>query len=334
MPVFLKNNLDNINSILIIIAFGLSIILPFELFLFAYAVLGPIHYLSEIAWLEKKNFFLPNKFYQLFFIGLSTLTSLLLLISYFSENFLALDFQQIHLEKFISPLISPLVFLTFVGALILLNYRNFFNLFLLLFLAILFAFIFHGSFFFEVFFGIFLTSLIHVWLFTAIFMINGAISSKSKYGIITFAIFLICSLAIFFIKNQHYEISQFKTEIFNLTNTVPLNKFISDLFSIKERNSLGVNNNLQSFISFAYTYHYLNWFSKTKIIKWHILPRKKLIIVFGFYLIVLSFYLTDHRLGFLVTIFLSMIHVFLEFPLNFLSFKQLFNSFNPVKSRQ
>ncbi len=57
MPVFLKNNLDNINSILIIIAFGLSIILPFELFLFAYAVLGPIHYLSEIAWLEKKNFF-------------------------------------------------------------------------------------------------------------------------------------------------------------------------------------------------------------------------------------------------------------------------------------
>jgi hypothetical protein len=330
MTVFLKNNIDNINSILIIIAFGLSIILPFELFLFAYAVLGPIHYLSEIAWLEKKNFFLPNKFYQFFFIGLSTLTSLLLLISYFNENFLALDFQQIHLEKFI----SPLIFLTFIGALILLNYRNQINLFLLFFLTILLAFIFHGSFFFEVFFGIFLTSLIHVWLFTAIFMINGAISSKSKYGIITFAIFLICSLAIFFIKNHHYEISQFKSEIFNLTNTVPLNKFITDLFSIKERNSLGVNNNLQSFISFAYTYHYLNWFSKTKVIKWHILPRKKLIIVFGFYLIVLSFYLTDYRLGFLVTIFLSMIHVFLEFPLNFLSFKQLFNSLNPVKSRQ
>ena len=144
MPVFLKNNLDNINSILIIIAFGLSIILPFELFLFAYAVLGPIHYLSEIAWLEKKNFFLPNKFGQFFFIGLSTLTSLLFLISYFNENFLALDFHQIHFEKFI----SPLIFLTFIGALILLNYRNFFNLFLLLFLAILFAFIFQGCFFF------------------------------------------------------------------------------------------------------------------------------------------------------------------------------------------
>ena len=204
----------------------------------------------------------------------------------------------------------------------------------MLFLAILFAFIFQGCFFFEVFFGMMITSLIHVWLFTAIFMINGAISSKSKYGLCTLAIFLICSFAIFFIKNHHYEISQFKSEIFNLSNIVSLNKFISDLFSMKERNSLGINNNLQSFISFAYTYHYLNWFSKTKIIKWHILPRKKLIIVFGFYLIVLSFYLTDYRLGFLVTIFLSMIHVFLEFPLNFLSFKQLFNSFKPIKSRQ
>jgi len=330
MLYYLKNNIDNINSILIIIAFGLSIILPFELFLFAYAVLGPIHYLSEIAWLEKKNFFLPNKFNQFFFIGLATLTSLLFLISYFIENFLALDFQKIHFGKFI----SPLVFLTFIGALILLNYRNFFNLFLLLFLAILFAFIFHGCFFFEVFFGMMITSLIHVWLFTAIFMVNGAISSKSKYGLCTLVIFLICSVAIFFIKNHDYEISQFKSEIFNLSNIVSLNKFISDLFSMKERNSLGVNNNLQSFISFAYTYHYLNWFSKTKIIKWHILPRKKLIIVLGFYLIVLSFYLTDYRLGFLVTIFLSMIHVFLEFPLNFLSFKQLFKSLKPVKSRQ
>jgi hypothetical protein len=128
--------------------------------------------------------------------------------------------------------------------------------------------------------------------------------------------------------------STVRCEALEQTALFRLNKFISDLFSMKERNSLGVNNNLQSFISFAYTYHYLNWFSKTKIIKWHILPRKKLIIVFGFYLIVLSFYLTDYRLGFLVTIFLSMIHVFLEFPLNFLSFKQLFNSFNPVKSRQ
>jgi hypothetical protein len=26
---------------------------------------------------------------------------------------------------------------------------------------------------------------------------------------------------------------------------------------------------VQSFIAFAYTYHYLNWFSKTSIIKWN-----------------------------------------------------------------
>lgn len=50
---FFKNNIDNINLSLVVIVFAIAIIIPFELFLFAYAILGPLHYLSEIAWLEK-----------------------------------------------------------------------------------------------------------------------------------------------------------------------------------------------------------------------------------------------------------------------------------------
>jgi hypothetical protein len=53
---FLRNHLDNINSLLVIIAFAIAIAIPLELFLFTYAVIGPMHYLSEIAWLDKKNF--------------------------------------------------------------------------------------------------------------------------------------------------------------------------------------------------------------------------------------------------------------------------------------
>ena len=36
---------------------------------------------------------------------------------------------------------------------------------------------------------------------------------------------------------------------------------------------------VQAFLAFAYTYHYLNWFSKTLIIKWHQVAKKK----FGFW---------------------------------------------------
>src|SRR5260370_20780759 len=34
-----------------------ALYIPFELFLFAYAVLGPAHYLTEISWLHKRGYF-------------------------------------------------------------------------------------------------------------------------------------------------------------------------------------------------------------------------------------------------------------------------------------
>jgi hypothetical protein len=30
------------------------------------------------------------------------------------------------------------------------------------------------------------------------------------------------------------------------------------------------------FIAFAYTYHYLNWFSKTDIIRWHVVSQRRI----------------------------------------------------------
>jgi len=60
MSNFFRSNINNINTALVLVSFGFAIIIPFELFLFSYAILGPIHYLSEIAWLDKKNFFLKS----------------------------------------------------------------------------------------------------------------------------------------------------------------------------------------------------------------------------------------------------------------------------------
>src|SRR2546421_4752429 len=34
---------------------------PFELFLFAYAFLGPLHYLTEISWLHDRRYFTKGK---------------------------------------------------------------------------------------------------------------------------------------------------------------------------------------------------------------------------------------------------------------------------------
>ena len=321
MSNLFRNNIDNINTALVLVSFGFAIIIPFELFLFAYAILGPIHYLSEIAWLDKKNFFLNSSHRRNFFVAMATFVAILFFIKFYSDNFSKVEFS----EKYINNFISLLIFVTFCGAGILCFQRSFIKLFLLFFAIIFVASILQNIFFYEVFCNVLLITVIHVWLFTAIFMLNGAIASKSKSGFITFTIFLVCSFALFFIENTHYEISNFAHNILSLKNFTSMNNTISNIFSLERSNDLGGNNSVQSFIGFAYTYHYLNWFSKVEIIKWHKLPKQKMLAVLGLYLVILIFYAIDYRLGFLVTIFLSIAHVFLEFPLNFLSFRDLKN---------
>ena len=54
----MKSAVDITNFFLIWITLGLAIVWPFELFLFSYIVLGPLHYLTEINWLDKQHYFL------------------------------------------------------------------------------------------------------------------------------------------------------------------------------------------------------------------------------------------------------------------------------------
>jgi len=319
MSNFFRSNINNINTALVTVSFGFAIIIPFELFLFAYAILGPIHYLSEIAWLDKKNFFLKSSNRRNFFVAMATFVAILFFIKFYSDNFFKVEFS----EKYINNYISTLTFITFCGAGILCFQSSLTKIFFLFLGVIFVASIFQNVFFYEVFCNVLLVTVIHVWLFTAIFMLNGAITSKSKSGFITFAIFLVCSFALFFIQNTHYEISNFVHNILSLKNFTSMNNSISNILSLKQRNDFGGNNSVQSFIAFAYTYHYLNWFLKVEIIKWHKLPKQKMLAVLGLYLVILIFYVIDYRMGFLVTIFLSVAHVFLEFPLNFLSFRDL-----------
>ena len=52
-----RNGVDYVNIGLILLSLGLAIVLPFRLFVLGYAILGPLHYFTEINWLQSKNFF-------------------------------------------------------------------------------------------------------------------------------------------------------------------------------------------------------------------------------------------------------------------------------------
>ena len=76
---------------------------------------------------------------------------------------------------------------------------------------------------------------------------------------------------------------------------------------------------LMRFIAFAYLYHYLNWFSKTEIIRWHKVPKIRFIAVVIIWLIACGLYAYDYAIGLSFLFFLSFTHVLLEFPLNIMS---------------
>src|SRR5690349_9388200 len=60
MPAADRVNILNIA--LMLISCAVALVVPFELFLFSYAVLGPAHYLTEISWLEKRQFFTRGRY--------------------------------------------------------------------------------------------------------------------------------------------------------------------------------------------------------------------------------------------------------------------------------
>jgi hypothetical protein len=53
--------INYLNIGLMLISCVVAFYLPFDLFLFAYAVLGPAHYLTEISWLHERNYFTKGK---------------------------------------------------------------------------------------------------------------------------------------------------------------------------------------------------------------------------------------------------------------------------------
>ena len=83
---------------------------------------------------------------------------------------------------------------------------------------------------------------------------------------------------------------------------VELNRWMARLFGQELANenqayqtSLGVA--LMRFIAFAYTYHYLNWFSKTSIIRWHEMGGKRLAFIGALWLASIGLYFYDFPLA-------------------------------------
>ncbi len=175
-------------------------------------------------------------------------------------------------------------------------------------------------------FGVMLPTLLHVYVFTIFFMWYGAIKSKSVYGYLgvlcmLLSVFIIASLTV---NGNNYIIPDSMVATYMASN---IQAALAEVVFFTNQGEPGEQIRLfapgvvkiQMFIAFAYTYHYLNWFSKTSIIKWHLITRKESIVIFVIWVISVGLYIYDFQTGFTLLLFISVLHVFLEFPLNYIS---------------
>lgn len=316
------DQINYLNIALMAIAAVAAFIRPFETFLFVYAFLGPLHYLTEISWLHDRNYFTGRKSdaILLVIIGIIITLASLRMLPNLPEGFN-----------------TAIVIIAFGAALIFVTIKNGYARAFLIFLLFPLSMLAVKSNMVSSVFSVFLPTIIHVFVFTGLFILVGALKGRSVSGIASLVFFVICSVSFFYffpannvytvtekVKNNYgdfqmlnyYLMSPFSKQDFNQpANIREYFNFVNTIL-YNSRAAFAV----MAFIAFAYAYHYLNWFSKTSVIQWHNISRTRFIVIILLWLGSIGVYLYDYSLGLKWLFFLSFSHVLLEFPLNHLTF--------------
>ena len=349
-----QDKINYLNIGLMFLSMIAAFVMPFEVFLFAYAFLGPLHYLTEISWLHDRKYFSTGKYDFLILLGVGCLLG-------YSDIAQTYNFHSSFTQMFFElNLGDKLILLAFISSLLFILVKNVLVKGVLI--IILFGFIdgwfapnYTNAFGDEVFkpnYATFamtslLPTLFHVYLFTGLFMLFGALKSRSKTGLLSVACFVAVPFVLIYVlpNTTLFEITTYGKDsyfaegngFYNLNFQIlkefeladmPVESGFTDVFDRPYVDPLkafpvifystpGVL--LMRFIAFAYLYHYLNWFSKTEIIRWHKVPKIRFIAVLLIWMAACVVYLIDYGLGLTFLFFLSFTHVLLEFPLNMMS---------------
>lgn len=319
--------IDRINIGLMLLSLIPAFLLPFQCFLFVYAFLGPLHYLTEINWLHQKQYFTAAKSDYRFIIIATLLVGILV-------------FFKLPLRAYV----SVITFTVFAAALgfVLFKTVKAKVLFTLGSLMVGIALLTFFPKYFRIAFSTLMPTLIHVFVFTGLFILVGALKSNSKTGLASLCIFVFCALATL-LAGTHYTLEIMSEQIRdNHASFIRVNKVMLALFNAFDPDTLSTAGThdgyryselpvyfsdagirVMRFIAFAYTYHYLNWFSKTSVIQWHNTKKINLIAILLLWVASVVLYIADYKTGLKWLFLLSFGHVLLEFPLNHRSFIEI-----------
>ncbi len=329
-----SDQLNYLNIGLMLVAAAASFVKPFEVFLFAYAFLGPLHYLTEISWLHDRKYFTRGRNDYLVLVacaGIITIADMRLVPDLPATLRVAVTYIA-----FSSALIFVLVGKAWPRA--------------LCFAALLATSpLITRIDFFQSLFSVLLPTIVHVFVFTGLFILVGALKGRSISGICSLVVFGFCALSFFvlgpssgadrvgeYVQKTYLVFAQLNYSLMTPFSqhdlSVPANvpEYVKYINTVLYHSPTALA--IMGLIAFAYTYHYLNWFSKTSIIQWHNIPRSRLIAVIVIWLGSIVSYAYDYRFGLRWLFFLSFTHVLLEFPLNHLSIINIGREFKAILS--
>lgn len=288
---------DAIHLGLMLLALAAAYLVPFELLLLAYVVLGPAHYFTEISWLHDRSYYLPHR-------GIAAVLAIIAVIAALIDNASWFGFAMwgallvcAMLAATTSAIESMLLFMVAIAL-----------------SAIMYS---SGSSLAVV--GILIPTLIHVSLFTLIFMVLGAYRSGSRAQAALVAVYLVAIAAILLLPpTAGVRIASFARAGQDYFGNV--GPALGRLFGVP---GLVLDTRLTSLLAFVYTYHYLNWFIKADVIRWAEVPKARLAAMVAASGASTALYFYDYAFGFTFLLALSLIHILLEFPLNSLALRQL-----------
>jgi hypothetical protein len=291
---------------------------PMPTFLLAYTLLGPIHYLTEMQWLRKKSFYFRTGVIPPWMYG--TLAAALALLG-------ALDYV---LKAGYSNWIVTLLLVVSISATLRSRYAL-----AAVAVAVLAVRHFSPTTIFLV--GVFTPSLVHVFVFTWFFMMSGALRAKTvltwRWG--NPLLLLAIPLVLLWLP-IHYAPQGGLWLRLNHDSFEPMHQYIMQHLRHGFVAGPGMLNDplvagMLRVFAFMYLFHYLNWFGKMDLLQWNAISQRGWTAIGVMYAGSISLYAWNFRVGFLVTNFLGLLHVLLEFPLDWQAMRFVLLRGRPTK---
>lgn len=290
------------NFLALVVSAVAASLAPLQVFIFVYAFVGPLHYLTEIAWLKKKEFYLgAGVVSEQLYVVVAAVLCVAATVDFYVHRGLA------------GYAIGILLVLS-LGALV----KNRYILISALVAGLVAKFFVHGL---VIFVGAILPTIVHVYVFTMLFMVSGAVRERNRSMLawINPAVLLLLPIVLLGARFSYpapgsywiHAESGFSALHSYLVRLLGHNLH-PDATILADPAAAAV----LRFLAFIYLFHYLNWFAKTELLQWHRVSRRSWTWIGLLYSVSVGCYLWNFVAGFYLVNFLSMLHVFLEFPLN------------------